>query len=71
VRKELASRSSSTALGHTPTTSLRHLSTGALRRAGFDEFTHLDRGPPLWIGRSLLVPGVRTLLGVCRHLGED
>ncbi len=24
----------------------------------------LDRGPPLWIGRSLLVPGVRTLLGV-------
>src|SRR4029079_5978032 len=27
-------------------------------------FTHLDRGPPLWIGRSLLVPGVRTLLGV-------
>jgi pimeloyl-ACP methyl ester carboxylesterase len=23
-----------------------------------------DRGPPLWIGRSLLVPGVRTLLGV-------
>ena len=32
---------------------------------------HLDRGPPLWIGRSLLVPGVRTLLGVGRHLGED
>jgi hypothetical protein len=25
---------------------------------------HLDRGPPRWIGRSLLVPGVRTLLGV-------
>ena len=24
----------------------------------------LDRGPPQWIGRSLLVPGVRTLLGV-------
>ena len=37
MHKELASRSSSTALGNTPTTSLRHLSTGALRRAGFDE----------------------------------
>jgi hypothetical protein len=35
--EERASRSSSTALGNTPTTSLRHLSTGALRRAGFDE----------------------------------
>lgn len=37
MHKELASRSSSTALGNTPTTSLRHLSTGALRRAGFDD----------------------------------
>jgi len=64
MHKELASRSSSTALGNTPTTSLRHLSTGALRRAGFDEVYPPRPRAAAMDWSKLLVPGVRTLLGV-------